>query len=88
MLRARAVEHGVEQGLRGRGAVGTAAYLVELLAIAVGYVLLGWVGHRLRLDGPVIAFWPAAGYAVAILLLRGSSRWPAILAGSVFVAWF
>ncbi|MBF5045811.1 PAS domain-containing protein [Aggregicoccus sp. 17bor-14] len=87
MLRAHAVEQGLQQRPRQRGAARTAAYLLELLAIAVGYVLLGWAGHLLGLHGRVVTFWPAAGFALGVLLLRGTSRWPAILAGSVFVAW-
>jgi signal transduction histidine kinase/integral membrane sensor domain MASE1 len=60
--------------------------LLENLAIAAGYVLLGWLGHRLRIDGRLIIAWPAGGFALAMLLLRGTSRWPAILLGSVLVS--
>ncbi|MFL5343717.1 MAG: ATP-binding protein [Hyalangium sp.] len=59
--------------------------LLEDLAIAAGYVLLGWFGQYLRLGGQLILVWPAGGFALAMLLLRGTSRWPAILLGSVIV---
>ncbi|WP_163992338.1 ATP-binding protein [Pyxidicoccus caerfyrddinensis] len=60
--------------------------LLEGLAIIAGYVLLGWVGQRIIVAGRLVALWPAAGYALAILLLRGPSRWPAILLGSLIVS--
>jgi signal transduction histidine kinase len=66
--------------------------LVEYLAIAGGYVLLGWLGLLLMPEGRLVAIWPAGGFALAMLLLRGTSRWPAILLGSligscVFSSW-
>lgn len=66
--------------------------LLEYLAIAGGYVLLGWLGLVLIPDGRLVAIWPAGGFALAMLLLRGTSRWPAILLGSligscVFRSW-
>lgn len=69
-----------------------ALLLLEYPAIAGGYVLLGWVGMALMPDGRLISIWPAGGFALAMLLMRGTSRWPAILLGSLincywFVPW-
>ncbi|WP_375764710.1 ATP-binding protein [Archangium gephyra] len=67
----------------------TALLLLEHLAIAGGYVLLGWLGMVLMPDGRLITIWPAGGFALAMLLLRGTSRWPAVLLGSLLNAyWF
>ncbi|MBF5040798.1 hypothetical protein FGE12_00215 [Aggregicoccus sp. 17bor-14] len=70
-----------------RDARTRAAALAENLAIAGGYVLLAWVGDKLRLDRRVILFWPAAGYSLAVLLVRGNSRWPGVLLGSLLSGW-
>jgi hypothetical protein len=51
---------------------------LENLAIAGGYVLLGWLGHRLTLAHRLPFIWPAGGFALAMLLVRGCSRWPAM----------
>lgn len=40
--------------------------------VAAGYVALGWLARRyLSLDGQVGLFWPAAGWALAALLIGG-----------------
>ncbi|AKJ03722.1 signal transduction histidine kinase [Archangium gephyra] len=62
--------------------------LLEHLAIAGGYVLLGWLGMWLMPDGRLITIWPAGGFALAMLLLRGTSRWPAILLGSLLSSYW
>ncbi|MFE8598821.1 ATP-binding protein [Archangium violaceum] len=69
-----------------------ALFLLEYLGIAGGYVLLGWLGLVSMPDGRLVTVWPAGGFALAMLLLRGTSRWPAILLGSLlnsfwFVPW-
>ncbi len=55
-------------------------------------MLLGWLGLLLMPGGRLMTLWPAGGFALAMLLLRGSSRWPAILFGALmgsylFVPW-
>jgi PAS domain S-box-containing protein len=50
-------------------------------------VLLGWLGLLFMPEGRLVAIWPAGGFALAMLLLRGTSRWPAILLGALFVSW-
>jgi signal transduction histidine kinase/integral membrane sensor domain MASE1 len=70
-----------------RGSARRAGLLVlEHLAIAGGYTLLGLLGQSLTPGGRLILIWPAAGFALAMLLWRGTSRWPAILLGSVLVS--
>ncbi|QSQ26700.1 MASE1 domain-containing protein [Pyxidicoccus parkwayensis] len=64
----------------------TGLLVLENLAIAGGYVLLGWLGHRLTLGNRLPLIWPAAGFALAMLLVRGCSRWPAILLGALLVS--
>ncbi|MGZ3459554.1 MAG: MASE1 domain-containing protein, partial [Archangium sp.] len=60
-----------------------APLLFEHIAIAGGYVLLAWLGMFLMPDGRLMTVWPAGGFALAVLLQRGTSRWPAILLGSL-----
>lgn len=80
----------LSRGWPGRRHAGL--LLLEHLAIAGGYVLLGWLGMVLMPDGRLITVWPAGGFALAMLLLRGTSRWPALLLGALincygFVPW-
>lgn len=65
------------------GARRAGLLVLENLAIAGGYALLGLLGQNLTPGGQLIIAWPAAGFALAMLLLRGTSRWPAILLGSL-----
>lgn len=65
-----------------------AGLLLEHLAIAGGYVLLGWLAVYLRPDNRPVTLWVAGGFALAMLLLRGASRWPAILLGSFIVSYW
>ncbi|OJT24426.1 hypothetical protein BO221_14810 [Archangium sp. Cb G35] len=46
-------------------------------------MLLGWLGLMIMPDGRLMTIWPAGGFALAVLLLRGTSRWPAVLLGSL-----
>jgi PAS domain S-box-containing protein len=67
--------------------VRTAGLLIlENLAIAGGYILLAWLGHHLALSNRLPLIWPAGGFALAMLLMRGCSRWPAILLGTVLAS--
>ena len=61
-------------------------FLLETLAIVGGHALLGWLGHHLMFGRWLPIFWPAGGFALAMLLLRGCSRWPAILLGSALIS--
>jgi PAS domain S-box-containing protein len=38
-------------------------------------------------EGRLLTLWLAEGFAIAMLLLRGSSRWPAILLGALVGSW-
>ncbi|MCY1078339.1 sensor histidine kinase [Archangium lansingense] len=62
-------------------------YVPEILAITGVYLLLTWLGMNLMPDGRLLTIWPAGGFALAMLLLRGTSRWPAVLLGSLLAAW-
>src|SRR5262245_15509171 len=55
-------------------------------ALAVVYYVAGTLGLRLALVHPsATAIWPAAGIALAVLLVGGVRLWPAILAGALLV---
>ena len=72
---AHARSRALEQHPRPSGGTGRRAglLLVEYLAIAGGYVLLGLLGLLLLPDGRLVAIWPAGGFALAMLLLRGKA---------------
>ncbi|MFL5105262.1 MAG: MASE1 domain-containing protein, partial [Xanthobacteraceae bacterium] len=56
-----------------------AIYIIELAAIALIYFWLVKLGLTLALINPSASpVWPATGFALAILLLRGCRVWPAI----------
>jgi PAS domain S-box-containing protein len=70
-----------------RGHVQSAGlFILENLAIVAGYVLLGWLGNHLWFSGRLPITWPVGGFALAMLVLRGASRGPAILLGAVLVS--
>ncbi len=69
------------QGLQRMGLL-----VLEHLAIAGGYLLFAWPVYHLMLEGQRALIWPAGGFALAVLLLRGTSRWPAILLGALLVS--
>jgi signal transduction histidine kinase/integral membrane sensor domain MASE1 len=69
-----------------QGLQRTGLLVLEHLAIAGGYLLFAWLGHHLMREGQQTLFWPAGGFALAVLLLRGASRWPAILLGALLVS--
>jgi integral membrane sensor domain MASE1 len=62
-----------------------ARMLATLAAIAVVYFLAGRLGlHFARVNASVTAIWPAAGIAVAALLVVGVRAWPAVAIGAFF----
>ncbi len=66
-----------------RGIVDTATYVIELAAIAAGYIGLAATGLFLPAINPLATpLWPPTGLAISLLLLRGYRIWPAILVGS------
>jgi signal transduction histidine kinase len=61
----------------------SAIYIIELAAIAFIYFGLVNVGLALASVNPSASpVWPATGFALAILLLRGYRVWPAIFVGA------
>jgi len=61
----------------------SAIYIIELAAIAFLYFWLVKLGLTLASINPSASpVWPATGFAVAILLLRGYRVWPAIFIGA------
>jgi signal transduction histidine kinase/CheY-like chemotaxis protein len=68
---------------RPRDARGVIVYAAELAVIAAGYFLLARLGLALASLHPSASpIWPATGFALAAVLLRGYRVWPAILAGA------
>jgi hypothetical protein len=62
---------------------GVATYAVELVVIGVGYFALARAGLALdALHSGGTPIWPATGFAVAAVLLRGYRVWPAIFAAA------
>lgn len=60
--------------------------LRNLLLIVGGYWLAGRLGLMLAIPpGYATAIWPAAGLAVAALLLLGGRYWPAVALGSTLL---
>ena len=60
-----------------------AIYLIKLAAIAFIYFGLVKLGLTLSsLNASASPVWPATGFALAVLLLRGYHLWPAIFVGA------
>jgi signal transduction histidine kinase/CheY-like chemotaxis protein len=60
-----------------------AAYLLELLGVALIYYAAGWAGLQLAsVTKQISLVWPDTGIALAILVLRGRRLWPAIAIAS------
>jgi|SRR5215467_2061523 len=60
-----------------------AIYIIELAAIAFIYFWLVKLGLTLAsINASASPVWPATGFALAILLIRGYRVWPAILIGA------
>jgi diguanylate cyclase (GGDEF)-like protein/PAS domain S-box-containing protein len=68
------------------GHVRQLRFFGDVVLLAVAYYLLArlglWVGS---LPGNVSPVWPPAGLALAVLLLRGRSRWPGVALGALAV---
>jgi len=61
----------------------SAIYIIELAAIAFIYFWLVKLGLTLAsINASASPIWPATGFALAILLLRGYRVWPAIFVGA------
>ncbi|MCA9248806.1 MAG: CHASE domain-containing protein, partial [Planctomycetales bacterium] len=58
-------------------------YLLQFLALAVAYLAAGRLAYLLAIPpGYASPIWPAAGIAVAGLMICGSRLWPAVFAGA------
>lgn len=70
-----------------RAAAGArVGYLGQLLIVAAGYIVAGRLGLLLALPpGYAAPVWPAAGLALAALLLGGPRLWPGVFLGSLIV---
>ncbi len=67
-----------------RGARPAAAYGLELIVVAAGYVGFAELALVLPSINPAATpLWPPTGFALALVLLRGYRIWPAILVGSL-----
>ena len=69
---------------------GSLLFIVTLAAAT--YLVLGWFGISLTIPpGYASPLFPAAGFAVAVMLWSGNRAWPGILLGSVLlnlgIAW-
>jgi PAS domain S-box-containing protein len=61
-------------------------YLLEVLALAFVYFVAGRLGLLVATVGSNVSpVWPPAGVALAGLVLRGPSRWPAVFLGALCV---
>jgi integral membrane sensor domain MASE1 len=57
-----------------------------MLALAAGYCVVGRLALLMAIPpGYATAVWPAAGLALAALLLLGDRMWPGVMLGSFFV---
>src|SRR5271166_3655822 len=62
----------------------SARYLLELAVIAAAYLVLAKLGLRLALINPSASpVWPATGFALAMVALRGHRIWPAVFIGAL-----
>src|SRR5271165_4699735 len=54
-------------------------FFVQLASIALIYLVLAKLGLRLASINPSVSpVWPASGFALAMVLLRGQRVWPAV----------
>jgi PAS domain S-box-containing protein len=68
-----------------RGVLKAIAYVLELVAIAVGYFGLAISGLLIPWINPTATpLWPPTGLALALILIRGYRVWPAIVVGAFF----
>jgi PAS domain S-box-containing protein len=60
--------------------------VVEIILLAIIYLGLGHFGLSLAsINKSASAVWPPTGLSLAVLLLRGSNRWPGIFLGAFLV---
>src|ERR1051326_6169852 len=58
----------------------------RLSLLAAAYFIAGRLGlHLAFINASASAVWPPTGIAIASLILLGSSAWPAIFLGALFV---
>jgi integral membrane sensor domain MASE1 len=59
------------------------AFVFEVLAAAIVYFATARLGLELAVVARQVSIiWPATGFALALLVLRGRRLWPAILVGA------
>ena len=67
-----------------RGPVRHLRFLGDVVLVAVAYYLLAQVGLSFgSLPGNVAPVWPPAGFALAVLLVRGRRLWPGVALGAL-----
>jgi PAS domain S-box-containing protein len=67
----------------------TLKYLLKLVIVFAGYVAAGKLGLSVPFtSGNVSPIWPAAGVALAAVLLEGYGMWPGIAMGALAVNFF
>ncbi|QSQ22333.1 MASE1 domain-containing protein [Pyxidicoccus parkwayensis] len=72
--------------LRARIRAFNVRYLLEVLALALVYLVAGRLGLLVATVGSNVSpVWPPAGVALATLVLRGPSRWPGVFLGALCV---
>ncbi|WP_156842516.1 PAS domain S-box protein [Novosphingobium aquimarinum] len=61
-------------------------YAMQVVLLAIGYALLGWVGQKLAPPpGYASLIWPASGLAIAGLIAFGRRAWPGVFLGALFI---
>jgi len=69
-----------------RGHVRQLRFLGDVVLLAVAYYVLARIGLSLgSLPGNVAPVWPPAGFALAVLLVRGRRLWPGVALGALAV---
>src|SRR5215813_4014011 len=58
-------------------------YVAGVVVIAGAYYALAKLANSLQLTGPAGAFFPPAGFAIAVLYLGGLRWWPGVLLGDL-----
>ena len=63
-----------------------AIYAIQLSGLALGYFLLGKWGLEYASLKPIVSLvWPASGFALAVILLKGVRVWPGVALGAFLV---
>jgi diguanylate cyclase (GGDEF)-like protein/PAS domain S-box-containing protein len=69
-----------------RGLVRQLRYCGDIVILTVAYYVLARIGLSLgSLPGNVAPVWPPAGFALAVLLVRGRRMWPGVALGALAV---